>query len=136
MLFNFCTKFYNPKNKKKKMNTLNKTFLYLFLLLLFPNSLSAYDYSPPLHQHISKEAVNIWKLTPSEIKNFSANPIDVDIDLAGTFYRTLDDIISGSGDEDTALGTRLVINTDHFFQPDFPKNGNFNDGLNTLSRFR
>lgn len=56
-------------------------------------------------------------------------------------YNNGDDVITGSGEEDLEFYTLAHIYRDHFWQPDSPEKGSYNDGLNvfglnTLGSFR
>ena len=90
--------------------------------------------SKVVHQHITNESKLVWKLIPFEVKQHLLRPINEDLDLplvAG--YEPSDDIITGSGEDDRAYSSLIVFNANHFWQPDNPQVGFYNDGLDILS---
>src|SRR3989338_2745849 len=111
--------------------------LILTIILISPISLS-YSMDPPdetVHQHITNESKLIWKLLPSEIKIHILNPIIASLDfpiVAG--YESGDDIVTGSGEEDLVASTWFAGFGNHFWQPDSPQIGFYNDGLDINSK--
>lgn len=114
----------------------NKIILSIIIFILLFKSTHAYTIDPPnkpVHQHITKEAVKIWPLIPFEIKNHTGNSIDAILGISNSpgtgFYNIGDDTITGSGEEDLAFDVNIIFNSNHFFQPDNPTSGNYDDGL-------
>lgn len=115
----------------------NKIILIAFFVTVLSNLfiVEGYKIDPDkeVHQYIAKEAVDIWKVITYEIKNHSNNTIDTILD--GSFapdssvYDIGDDIITGSAEQDRVYSTMIVANTNHFWNPDNPQNGDYNDGL-------
>ena len=100
------------------------------ILILIPNTLAYHVGSgSEVHQHLTKEAVEVWPLIPVEIKEHSGKPISTNIMDSSAFdslsYDAGDDIIDGSGEEDVPV-TNVVL---HFWQPDNPSKGNYTQGL-------
>ena len=90
-----------------------------------------------VHQHITNESKLVWKLVPYEINRKLLNSISADLDLpvvAG--YESGDDTITGSGEEDLVASTYSAYFGNHFWQPDSPQIGFYNDGLDTRGRDR
>lgn len=102
--------------------------LILAMFVLICNAALAYTREPPnevVHQHITNESQNIWKLIPTEIKEHLNNSIIDQLDfpiVAG--YEPGDDVITGSGEEDLVASTLVALFGNHFWQPDNPDNGN------------
>jgi len=110
-------------------------------MILLPITLS-YKMEPgesAVHQKMTKEAIKIWPLTPNEIKNHSTNSIDAPLDFNGAAnFDNGDDIITGSGEEDRAIGTLVHAFGNHFWDADDPNtqsmlgNDDYNDGLGIM----
>src|SRR3989344_3082036 len=77
------------KNKKFLLDCLIGTLSLIVVLTLFILILDdsyAYDATPPdrtVHQHITKEAVEVWQLIPYEIKNHTGNQVNEPLDTIG-----------------------------------------------------
>ncbi|MBI2575587.1 hypothetical protein HYV84_00075 [Candidatus Woesearchaeota archaeon] len=109
------------KNKKCILGVI----VIIFHIVYTYNALS-YSVETPnktVHQHIANESQKVWELTLPEMKQHLANPINNNLT---SFYNDGDDIITGTGEED-ALFNWLT----HFWQPDSPQNGVYDDGLNS-----
>jgi hypothetical protein len=103
----------------------HKTLL-IFLLIVFIISLSnvnAYKINPPVHQYLTNESKEVWKFTPEEINDHLLTSLNQNLN---GIYNSGDDIITGSGDEDSFV--RFFF---HFWQPDTPNSGQYqyNDGI-------
>ena len=118
---------------------IKKTVLItLFVLLVLSKLVSPYSIDTPnetTHQHITKEAVEVWKLIPHEIKNHTGNLINRSIDAAFTAkYHVGDDVITGSGEEDKDFWVDTSCLAPHFWQPDVPSHfltGDYDRSLHT-----
>jgi len=127
-------------NKKEKMRlTYFLIILVILILIVVPTSLS-YKMEPDesaTHQKITKEAIEVWPLIPNEIKNHSGNSIDTTLDILANFDSG-DDIITGSGEEDRAIGAYVHYYGNHFWDSDDPNtasmlgNDDYNDGLGIM----
>src|SRR3989338_377809 len=115
--------------------TLKQFLLCMLLIILFSFYCFGYAMDPPnktVHQHITNESLLIWKSVPYEIKSHGTRPIISQVN--GDFNLGVDDIITGSGEEDRRLDTILSAFTNHFWQPDDPDTltsgrGDYDDGL-------
>lgn len=68
--------------------------MFLLILFIIPVASSfKSDRAHPVHQHITKEALEIWNFTPKEIKDYTSNSLDTSLDFWGT-YQPNDDIIT------------------------------------------
>ncbi len=119
------------------MEKVNKLITILLLVIIVVPLVSSYKIEPgesATHQKITKEAIDVWEWIPYEIKNHTGNSIDGNLDLIGNFDSG-DDIITGSGEEDRAVGTYVHAWGNHFWNPDDPNtpsmlgNDDYNDGL-------
>ena len=118
---------------KSRMKNSKRVWLFLiapiFLMtLLCADNISAYKMEPGMeaHQHITKEALRISSTIPFEIRQNGMNPIDTNTSifaLTGS-YNPGDDLITGSAEEDT-----FPLFKNHYWQPDSPGSGRYNDGL-------
>lgn len=79
-----------------------KLIVVSMLLMFSINIVIVYSYSPDtpthVHQYITNESKEVWKLLPHEIKSNLFNSLGRSI--SDTDYDIGDDIISGSGEED------------------------------------
>lgn len=103
--------------------------LGVILTSLISSITYGYSVDTPVHQHIANESRKIWSLIPYEIKNHLVTPVNQNLD--GFDYQEGEDIITGSGEEDKDLMPPLPY-TEHFWDPDNPQDGNYNDGLDYL----
>ena len=78
-----------------------------------------------VHQYLTNESKGIWKLIPKEIKEHLGNTLQTYND--NNTYENGELTIDGSAEED--FGTNPLR---HFWQPDNPKNGKYNDGLTII----
>ena len=109
-------------------------------ILIFVSPLYAYDVDPPnevVHQHITNESVKTWRLIPYEIKSHAFHNIRDNLDVGG--FDNDEDIIIGSGEEDREDcpwpgGYPWCDYYKHFWQPDNPREGDYDDGLNFWGR--
>ena len=99
-------------------------FSAILCIIATIQSINAYDVDPPsyVHQYLTNESGALWPLIPYEIKQHLTNSLSQNLD---SNFDTGDDIISGSGEEDKPSKNVL----EHFFQPDTPNNGRYDDGL-------
>ncbi len=108
-------------------------FVYFFVFLLILPLSIAYEISPPnhtTHQKITKDALKIWSLIDPEVIRHGNKSIDSPLDIIGlAIFDHDDDIIIGSGEEDKAFGAAVHINFNHFWQPDDPDDGDYDNGL-------
>lgn len=116
-----------------------KRILYFILIVALILSLVqlsvAYKQDPdedtPVHQHITKEALEVWSQIPYEIKDHASNSIYTDLasnKITKVKYSSGKDIITGSGEEDVPIYEAFQ----HFWEPDNPESGKYNDGLNII----
>jgi len=105
--------------------------IVLFVIILFSllsYSSHAYSIDTPnatVHQHISKEARDVWIGIPNEMLSHSDNDISSDLDSFIGNYDEGDDIITGSGEEDIPIIQTLK----HFWESDTHQDGEYNLGL-------
>ena len=127
------------ENFFRKINSkfIKVTVLFLFFfgfIAFFISFSSAYgmDSNYSTHQHITKEAGEIWTSMPLEIDDHLFNSID-DSRLDRDYDSDIgDDIITGSAEEDLALSTILWVYRNHFWDPDEPnylEEGSYNRNL-------
>ena len=111
-----------PKRKKMKL----ELFLFIYLILAIAPQIYAYnvEQGQEVHQYITNESKETWKLMPTEVKQYLKNPLNR---TTGFNFDQGDDLIDGSREEDALL--RFLY---HFWQPDDPKNGKYNDGLTII----
>ncbi len=106
---------------------MNKCIILWFVIfLLFILIVNAYDIDPPsqtVHQHITNESKYLWVSIPDEIKEHLKKPINSTLN---DNYNIDDDIIIGSGEEDKPITDAWQ----HFFNPDIPQSGVYNDSIN------
>ncbi|MBI2667422.1 hypothetical protein HYX17_01480 [Candidatus Woesearchaeota archaeon] len=97
--------------------------LVIVVLILVTNISLAYNRDPPenVHQYITNESQDVWKLIPLEIKEHLTTPLNQNLD---SDFDQGNDIITGSGEEDSSA--RWIW---HFWQVDNPNNGEYDDGL-------
>ncbi len=82
-----------------------------------------------VHQHITKESQHIWSALPDEIVN-KLNKSIYARDLDGYYTSDLgDNIITGSAEEDKALSSLFAVFTNHYWDPDVPNGGLYDEGL-------
>ena len=113
----------NPKIKW----TYSFLIVTLFILLVIPSSFAyKIENGNTTHQHITNESKEVWILTTPEIKKHLQNTINVGLDIIPVCFDDIDDIITGSGEEDTCYGLPFLL---HFWQPDIPAGGDYNYGL-------
>lgn len=102
-------------------------------MLLIPICLAykAQYNTTPVHQHLAKEALDIWPLIPYEIRDHATNSINKPLKysfLLPIGYSFGDDIITGSAEEDIPPWESTM----HFWESDSPQNGNYNDGIDII----
>ena len=78
-----------------------------------------------VHQWIAYQARFIWTTLEIDSYNYLKNNYDDSLD--SECYQTGEGILIGSGEEDSCGG--ITITSQHFWNPDNPDNGNYNDGL-------
>ena len=108
------------------MNKYKLIFMIVFVLLV-ASSINAYKVDPPnqvVHQYITNESGDVWKLLPYEMRSNLKNLPNSTIDATGD-YDWGDDIIIGSGEEDKPS----TLSLGHFWNPDDPRGGNYSAGL-------
>ena len=85
--------------KKQIYKEVSVLFGMVVIVILLSFSSFAYEMKAPnetVHQHITKEAGEIWEDVPSEIMSHLTQPIDEE-DLDGSYSKNKDDdIITGS----------------------------------------
>jgi len=123
-----------------------QVFLVVIVLTLCSNNVFGYavdaSENKSVHQHITKEAEEVWQEIPTEIKNHLTKDIldpDKEVDypygvICSANYDAdkEDDIIVGSAEEDYAASTCVVVYRNHFFNPDSPEDeitGFYSKGL-------
>jgi hypothetical protein len=105
-------------------------------------------YSAPVHQYITQQAAEIWT-TPEILDHINRNTISDSLDLqCHANFDSSDDILIGSGEEDKEKNELTCLHKlfppyaeycpskneglngyfEHFWDPDFPRVGNFNCG--------
>ncbi|MFC1800450.1 FG-GAP-like repeat-containing protein [Nanoarchaeota archaeon] len=87
-----------------------------------PVSSYAVESGDETHQHLTNESAYIWNLIQYEVKNNLGNSLLVHND-DNSFSQSTDYIISGSAEEDYKRNP-----VRHFWDPDNPKSGKYNDG--------
>ncbi len=116
------------------MKKLSKILTLLIILALNIVVVEAYkiEDTQVVHQHITNESQETWKDMPDEMKAHLTNSRYVYLDNNG--YDLGDDIISGSGEEDTDVVSGPspydLPFLGHFWEPDNPRSGRYDDGLN------
>ncbi len=113
------------------MNNYKRTIISCIIFLIYLNLTMAYkmENNREVHQHITNESQLVWKLIPNEIKNHLKNSIKTNINTLtarNVDFNPGEDIINGSAEED--IRSRPL---QHFWNPDTPQNGRYNDGLNS-----
>ena len=110
-----------------------KKLLIISILIFWLVSSLTFSYTvevnEEVHQHLTNESQNVWKSIPIEIKNHLKNKIQTNINpfLSVTSDFNLgDDTITASAEEDIRSRPK-----NHFWQPDTPEIGFYNDGINT-----
>jgi len=107
------------------MNKFKVQIILLLLIFVLVPNIMAYKMEPLnniVHQYITNESQEVWKLIPYEIKNHLSGSL-----LSGKDsddYNIGDNIINGSSEEDH--GTNPLR---HFWEPDNPNVGRYSDGL-------
>ncbi|MBI1935063.1 hypothetical protein HYS31_01355 [Candidatus Woesearchaeota archaeon] len=105
-------------------------------MIVLSISVISYEIDPipenTTHQHITNESQKVWLLIPYEIKTYLRNPINRDTN--DNDFNVGDDIIDGSREEDRPFLQLRFFR--HFWQPDNPQVGFYNDGLDILSKDR
>lgn len=119
------------KQRKNLIKMFKKLKIITGLIYLITLASLVYGYKVEdpavVHQHISKEASEVWGLMPYEVKENLNNSIYTDITDLWFWdfgYNNGDDIIDGSGEEDKAWclfsGASSCPYYHHFFDPDDP----------------
>lgn len=105
---------------------LTSTGLLIIIITICSAVVVGYSVEPPktAHQHITNESKEVWTSTPSDIKEKLTNSFNNIYDLR---YDDGDDIIDGSGEEDTP--PLYADSLTHFWEPDSPEGGDYDDGL-------
>ena len=86
----------------------------------------AYSMDPPnnvVHKQITNESGKVWGNISSEIINHISK--NVNYAALNESYNPADDVVIGSAEEDIPLSNVLR----HFWQPDNPNGGEYNDGI-------
>jgi len=113
----------------------------LILLFIFLLDLTTYAYTvetnQEVHQYLTNESKETWKLIPSEIKDHLITPLNQTIDEKG--FKAGEDTTTGSGEEDKELSLEDFFCAGrpfcrHFWQPDNPGSpsteiDDYDDGL-------
>jgi len=111
----------------------NKYKIIIFVLFIVSLSQIVLAYEVALsnetvHQYLTKEAVEVWKDIPNEIRNHTLNSITLGFEKIWPDYDDGDDTITGSAEEDSRF--RFL---GHFWQVDNPTPIgyiDYDDGLN------
>lgn len=100
------------------------------LLIILSSDVIPYKMETPnmtVHQHITKEASKVWKLAPFEIKNHTNSDITAELD--NLEFQEGEDTIVGSGEEDVNNSKESHPYFRHFWNPDEPNGGDYDEGL-------
>lgn len=121
-------------------NKINRAIIIVFVVsYILCSPIEAYEMESPAHvthQHITKQALDIWASIPFEIIENSLNNIN-STELDG-YYDVGDDTITGSAEEDIgpdSFGGLSYQFAKHFWEPDNPDSqgigdDDYNDGFN------
>jgi len=109
--------------------------LFLFLIIVILGTELGYCYKveeyTTVHQHITNQSANVWIARPDELNHHIGNTLETYNDDDN--FDNGDKIIDGSAEEDY-LGIYVNANPlNHFWNPDVPDNGEYDENSIPLS---